>query len=172
MWKKWFESFYKYHHIYEFMGTKEVYAEDIKEFLMKEKGLPESTVRYQLQGALDPEKGMVEVVEGKYRVESGKVAALINRLRPLYPVTLRIITQQKYENLNKLEDYGVLAILKLQKEKALKEINYLKDFLYLLDIGIMDRHSARLKYQKQIMQLEKDIEGYEEAMENVEERLK
>lgn len=55
---KWLEYFYKYGHIYEFPEKEEKPEEEIKRYLVKELGIPESTARYQMQVALRKEVEM------------------------------------------------------------------------------------------------------------------
>ena len=46
--KQWLEHFCKYRHICEFLGNEGREKEEIKEYLMQELGLPETTARYQM----------------------------------------------------------------------------------------------------------------------------
>lgn len=77
MLEKWLEYFYKYGHIYEFLEKEEKPEEEIKRYLVKKLGIPESTARYQMQVALQKEVGIVIEIGGWYRMNPRAIDELI-----------------------------------------------------------------------------------------------
>ena len=90
MQKQWLEHFCKYRHICEFLGSEGKEKEEIKEYLMQKLGLPEATARYQMMRALEDENGIVKSFGWKFYLDEEKLKAVIEDLRSIYPIRLKL----------------------------------------------------------------------------------
>ena len=168
---KWFESFYKYRHIYNFLCRGGKYEEDIKAHLMEDLGISESTARYQLQGALDEECGLVKRDNGKYQIALEKVEEMIEYLFRFYPMVMCAIPKCKKDYYLKMADDYELKILQFQMQLAEMEKKYHEAEIQLLWNNISYSNSKSMQaHQIDIRRLKDDIKRYKSRIEKMKEK--
>lgn len=165
---KWFESFYKYRHIYNFIGRGAggKYEEDIKAHLMNDLGISESTARYQLQGALDEECGLVKCANGKYQIVLERVEEMVECLFRFYPTVMCAIPERKRDSFVRMADDYELKILRLQIQLAEMKIKYHKAEI----VTSYKSYETVLAHRDSIPRLEADIMRHQSRIEKMKEK--
>lgn len=119
MQKQWLEHFCKDRHICEFLGNEGKEKEEIKEYLMKELGLPEATARYQMTQALENEEGIVKSFGWKFYLDEEKFKAVIEDVRSIYPIRLK-----PYPHLSKEEMEARDGLIEMKKKYVVLQLEY------------------------------------------------
>ncbi len=168
---KWFESFYKYRHIYNFIGRSEKSEEDIKAYLMNDLGISESTARYQLQGALDEEYGLATRANGKCRITMERVEGMVEYLFRFYPSTMSAVSRCKRDYFLKMADDYELKILRFQIQLAEMDKKYHEAEIKVLWSDISYNSDKNIQSHRiDIRRLDDDIKRFQSRIEKMKEK--
>ena len=167
MLEKGLHCFSKYHHIYEFIGTGQKTWKEIKRHLVKDIGVKESTSRAQMEVALAAKNKVVIEEDGLYRLNPELILELLKFFRPLYPQTLRIITQSKYKQMELAGREWEIKYLKLLCEKLELEYGYhdMKASYYANKSYSLDRNRLASEHRSKAVHAHHELNDLKKRLE-------